>query len=83
MGKKSKNSTVKYAKSPNRKVALQLLREIAKKPVSFVPQKVDKPLILYGAGSLEKMAKEYFERLGIRFLFVVVLIPPLFSPQMA
>jgi FkbM family methyltransferase len=32
---------------------------------------INKPLILYGAGDLGKMAKEYFELLGIPFLYVV------------
>ena len=77
MGKEPEIAPVKYAKAPDRKVARQLLREIAKRPVSFTPRKVDKPLILYGAGSLGKMAKEYFERLGISFLFVVDANPDL------
>ena len=77
MGKEPEIAPVKYAKAPDRKVARQLLREIAKRPVSFTPRKVDKQLILYGAGSLGKMAKEYFERLGIPFLFVVDTNPDL------
>jgi len=35
------------------------------------PRKVDKPLALYGAGSLGRMAKEYFGFLGIPFRYVV------------
>ncbi len=77
MGKESEITSVKYEKAPDRKVARYLLHKIAKKPVSFIPRKVDKPLILYGAGSLGKMAKEYFERLGIPFLFVVDANPDL------
>lgn len=77
MGKEPEISPVKYAKAPDRTVARQLLREIAKRPVTFTPRKVNKPLILYGAGSLGKMAKEYFERLGIPFLFVVDASPDL------
>ena len=34
-------------------------------------RKADKPLVLYGAGDLGKMAKEYFEKLNIPFLYVV------------
>ncbi len=79
MGKEPEITTVKYAKAPDRKIARQLLHEIAKRPVSFVPRKVDKPLILYGAGNLGKMAKEYFEKLGIPFLFVVDANPDLHS----
>ncbi|MCX9014411.1 MAG: FkbM family methyltransferase [Candidatus Methanoperedens sp.] len=77
MGEKFEIATVKYTKAPNRKVARQLLHKIAKRPISFVPRKVDKPLILYGAGNLGKMAKEYFEKLGIPFLFVVDANPDL------
>ena len=77
MGKEPEITPVKYEKAPDRKVARHLLREIAIKPVSFTPRKVDKQLILYGAGSLGKMAKEYFERLGIPFLFVVDANPDL------
>ena len=77
MGKESENAPMKYAKSPGRKAARQLLREIAKRPASFVPRKVNKQLILYGAGSLGKMAKEYFERLGIPVLYVVDANPDL------
>jgi FkbM family methyltransferase len=77
MGKEPEIAQVKYAKAPDRKAARELLRKIAKNPVFFVPRKVNKPLILYGAGSLGKMAKEYFERLGIPFLFVVDANPDL------
>lgn len=71
MDKELKIATVKYAKAPDRKEALHLLHEIAKKPILCRPRKVDKSLVLYGAGDLGKMAKEYFDRLGIPFLFVV------------
>ena len=78
MGKEPQNAPVKYAKAPDRKVACQLLREIAKRPASFGPRTVDKPLVLYGAGNLGKMAKEYFGRLGIPLLFVVDANPELY-----
>jgi FkbM family methyltransferase len=77
MGKQPEIAAVRYSKSPSRKMARQLLREIAKRPVSFMPRKIDKPLILYGAGNLGRMAKEYFERLGIPILFVVDANPDL------
>ena len=35
------------------------------------PRKVNKPLALYGAGSLGRMAKEFFAMLGIPFRYVV------------
>ena len=71
MDKEPEITTVKYVKAPDRKEALHLLHEIAKKPILCRPRKVDKSLVLYGAGDLGKMAKEYFDKLGIPFLFVV------------
>lgn len=77
MGKEPEIITVKFTEAPNRKIARQMLHKIAKRPDSFVPRKIDKPLILYGAGNLGKMAKEYFEKLGIPFMFVVDANPDL------
>lgn len=68
---------MRYEKSPNREMARQLLWEIAKRPASFTPRKIDKPLILYGAGNLGRMAKDYFERVGIPILFAVDANPDL------
>jgi len=53
----------------------RLLRDMANQEDSCTSRKVDKPLILYGAGDLGKMAKEFFERLGIPFLYVVDASP--------
>lgn len=77
MGKESKDIAVKFPKAPNPKIACQLLHEIAQRPSPFVSRKVDKPLILYGGGNLGKMAKEYFEKLGIPFMFIVDANPEL------
>lgn len=68
---------MRYAKSPDLKTACAFLHEIAKRQVSFIPRKVDKQLILYGAGNLGKMAREYFERLGVPVLCVVDANPEL------
>ncbi|MBW2642323.1 MAG: FkbM family methyltransferase [Deltaproteobacteria bacterium] len=35
------------------------------------PRKVDKPIVLYGAGNLGKMAKDFFDYLNMPFLYVV------------
>ena len=77
MGKKPEIATVNYLKAPDREIARRLLHEIAKRAGSFTPRKVDKPLILYGAGNLGKMAKAYFDKLGIPFLCVVDANPDL------
>ena len=71
MGKEPEIAPEKYAKAPERKVAHHMLRDIEKKPVFSVRWKVDKQMILYGASALGEMAKEYFERLGIPFFFVM------------
>jgi FkbM family methyltransferase len=71
MGEKYEITAVKFEKAPSRKAACQMLKEIGKKPISILPRMVNKPLILYGAGNLGKLAREYFEGLGIPFLFVV------------
>ncbi len=46
-----------------------------------MPRKVDKPLILYGTGNLGRMAKRYFERLGVPILLVVDANPDLHRPE--
>lgn len=48
-----------------------LFRDIANQEAVCTIRKADKPVVIYGAGDLGKMAKEYFERLGIPFLYVV------------
>ncbi|HEX8988897.1 MAG TPA: FkbM family methyltransferase [Rhodocyclaceae bacterium] len=60
-----------FARSPDPASALGLLREIAEQPVQVGPRPVDKRLALYGAGALGKLAKQYFDRLGIPVAFVV------------
>jgi FkbM family methyltransferase len=51
--------------------AKALLHEIVSEPTSVTPRQVDKPLVLYGAGDMGKMAKNYFDRLGIPVSLVV------------
>jgi FkbM family methyltransferase len=48
-----------------------LLENILSSDRSLHPRKIDKPVILYGAGSLGKMAKDFFNYLNIPFLYVV------------
>lgn len=51
--------------------ARKLLRDLSSQEEDCAVRQVNKPLILYGAGDLGKMAKEYFKRLRIPFLYVV------------
>lgn len=48
-----------------------LLQYILSSKIELFPRKIDKPLILYGAGSLGKMAKDFFDYLDIPFLYMV------------
>jgi len=59
------------SKSPGIRDACSILRDLASREVICASRKVDKPLILYGAGNLGEMAKAFFNRLGIHFLYVV------------
>lgn len=56
---------------PDRERARQLLSEIASLPPAAGPRTVDKPLMLYGAGNLGRMAKVLLDRAGIPVAGVV------------
>lgn len=62
---------MRHASSPDASRAAHLLREICARAQPPAPRLVDKPVVLYGAGNLGRMAKEYFTRLGIPIRFVV------------
>lgn len=67
-------TSVKYDKLPDIEMSNKLLDVIHKKikpPLSEISCKIDKPIILYGAGNLGKMAKDYFEKLNIKPLFII------------
>ena len=67
-----------YPHAPSAKVASGLLGDLAARPALNSSRKVDKPLVLYGAGNLGKMAKDYFGRLNIHFLYVVDAMPDIY-----
>ncbi len=74
MVKKFEITSVKYDKLPDIKKSYELLDIIHRKikpPLSEISHKVNKTLIIYGAGNLGKMAKEYFDKLNVPILFVV------------
>lgn len=59
---------------PSKISSYRLLDEIygrVKPSLESVKREVDKPLILYGAGNLGKMAKQYFDKLGIPILHIM------------
>lgn len=49
----------------------KFLQDILSSKIELFPRKIDKPVILYGAGNLGKMAKNFFDYLNIPFLYVV------------
>lgn len=53
------------------KEANGLFEELLSSKAALGPRKADKPVVLYGAGSLGKMAKNFFNRLNIPVLRVV------------
>lgn len=60
-----------FATLPSPSEAVGLLHEIARNQMAHVSRSVDKPLVLYGAGSLGRMAREYLDRVGIPVRLVV------------
>ncbi|MCP9449017.1 MAG: FkbM family methyltransferase [Nitrospira sp.] len=56
---------------PTVAMARKLLRQLASYRSMVGPQPIDKPLILYGAGKLGRMAAELFKRLGLPIAYVV------------
>jgi FkbM family methyltransferase len=56
---------------PNLKESIKLLRCMADDPITPVSRYVDKPLALYGAGELGRMAYEYFMHIGIPVVMIV------------
>ncbi|MBU4375839.1 FkbM family methyltransferase [Patescibacteria group bacterium] len=55
----------------SQKDELDLLEEILSSNCELQPKKINKPVILYGAGSLGRMAKKFFNYLNIPFLYLV------------
>ena len=60
-----------FLRSPDAAAASALLRDLAARLLPCAPREVDKPLVLYGAGNLGRMAKTYLDRLGVEFRYVV------------
>jgi FkbM family methyltransferase len=53
------------------KMAGELLENLLSADCELQPKKISKPIILYGAGNLGKLAKDFFEYLNLPFLYVV------------
>lgn len=61
----------KFSALPSFPVAKELFKRIVGAQPHHSPRVVDRPLALYGAGNLGRMALEYFSRLGIPVAFVI------------
>ncbi len=57
---------MKMMDCPNKLESVKLLKSIVSQKLATHPEKVNQPLALYGAGDLGKMAKSYFDRIGIQ-----------------
>ncbi|MFA7059946.1 MAG: FkbM family methyltransferase [Pedobacter sp.] len=73
---------VRFNQPPDSNTAIRLLHEICSKKPVYSPRIVNKPLILYGAGKLGRMAKEYFQSIGIPVLFVVDAKPDQYADDL-
>lgn len=62
---------VVHTAAPGACEAAELLRLIAAPPRGCGPRKADKPLVLYGAGNLGRLAKSYLDRIGVAVVAVV------------
>lgn len=56
---------MRFKKSPRSKDSARILNQIAASPAKKAARKIDKPLAIYGAGKLGKMAVELLDRIGI------------------
>lgn len=64
-------ATREFPHLPDAAAARLLLREIAATKADPGPRPVDKPLALYGAGDMGRMARTHLEHIGVPITFVV------------
>lgn len=60
-----------FSSLPERETANALLCEIAAMRVDLRPRMIDRPLALYGAGDLGRMARDYLAYIGVRADLVI------------
>jgi FkbM family methyltransferase len=60
-----------FENKPNKEESVQLLNDLVARQTTLAPRKVDKSIVLYGAGDLGQMAKKYFEKIGVKVEFIV------------
>lgn len=62
---------MRFSHPPDIEIASKLLKQLVGTESTCEPREVDKPLVLYGAGDLGRMAKNYFDFIGIPIKFIV------------
>lgn len=65
------DTSLRFHSPPSFSAAGDLLLRIADTRAYCSPRAVDRPVALYGAGNLGRMAREYFDRLRIPLVFVI------------
>ncbi len=60
-----------FDRLPDRDDAVALLAELATAPCPFAPVLADRPLALYGAGNLGRLARDFLKIAGLECAFVV------------
>lgn len=60
-----------FADAPGRRQASNLLDEIADAPAAHAPVPADRPLALYGAGNLGRLARDFLKAVGQDFILAV------------
>ncbi|MGH6683957.1 MAG: FkbM family methyltransferase [Pseudolabrys sp.] len=60
-----------FSELPDAEWATGLLADIADAPCPFAPVKADRPLALYGAGNLGRLARDFLKAVGHDFAFVI------------
>jgi FkbM family methyltransferase len=65
------HKTKSFSDLPDARRAAELLAEIAAAPCPFGPVKADKPVALYGAGNLGRLARDFLREVGHDPAFVI------------
>jgi FkbM family methyltransferase len=61
----------RYIENFDYRIAEQLLEDIFKRQTATPLKKLDRPIVLYGAGDLGQMAKDFFTNVGVKVEFII------------
>ena len=62
----------RYIENFDYRIAEQLLEDIFKRQTATPLKKLDRPIVLYGAGDLGQMAKDFFTNVGVKVEFIML-----------